>query len=110
MEAPLDNTHMQYMGPRDMIATQLPHIRWDDKASTNNKLAGLQVNSMHIVKYAHKLVSTRRAIESMNNSHGQVLDPGASSNFPDPHKTLLFQLCGGGTYGSFKPTSLLLLN
>ena len=39
----------------------------------------------HSVQYAHKLVSTRRAIENKNTSHSQVLEPGASSNPPDPH-------------------------
>eukprot|EP00983_Pelagomonas_calceolata_P034749 1088624-Pelagomonas_calceolata.AAC.2 len=37
----------------------------------------------HLVQYAHKLVTTRRAIEK-NTSHSQVLEPGASSNPPDP--------------------------
>jgi hypothetical protein len=39
----------------------------------------------HSVRYAHKLVSTRRAIENNNTSYNQVLQPGASSNPPDPH-------------------------
>ena len=39
----------------------------------------------HSVRYAHKLVSTRRAIENKNTSYNQVLQPGASSNPPDPH-------------------------
>ena len=39
----------------------------------------------HSVQYAHKLVTTRRAIENKNTSHSQVLEPGASSNPPDPH-------------------------
>eukprot|EP00983_Pelagomonas_calceolata_P062108 1147141-Pelagomonas_calceolata.AAC.2 len=39
----------------------------------------------HSVKYAHKLVTTRRAIENKNTSHSQVLEPGASSNPPAPH-------------------------
>eukprot|EP00983_Pelagomonas_calceolata_P072124 1151569-Pelagomonas_calceolata.AAC.3 len=41
----------------------------------------------HSVQYAHKLVTTRRAIENGNSSHSQVLEPGAStgSNPPDPH-------------------------
>eukprot|EP00983_Pelagomonas_calceolata_P045820 1139886-Pelagomonas_calceolata.AAC.3 len=36
------------------------------------------------VEYAHKLVTTRRAIEN-KTLHSQVLEPGASSNPPDPH-------------------------
>ena len=39
----------------------------------------------HSVRYAHKLVSTRRAIETNNTSYNQALQPGASSNPPDPH-------------------------
>ena len=39
----------------------------------------------HSVHYAHKLVSTRRAIENKNTSNKQVLEPGGSSNPPDPH-------------------------
>eukprot|EP00983_Pelagomonas_calceolata_P065927 1148787-Pelagomonas_calceolata.AAC.1 len=39
----------------------------------------------HSVQYAHKLVSTRRAIENKNTSHSQVLEPSASSIPPDPH-------------------------
>jgi len=39
----------------------------------------------HSVRYAHKLVSTRRAIENNNTSYNQVLEPGASRNPPDPH-------------------------
>ena len=39
----------------------------------------------HSVRYAHKLVSTRRAIENNNTPHNQVLQAGASSNPPDPH-------------------------
>ena len=39
----------------------------------------------HSVHYAHKLVSTGRAIENNNTSYNQVLQPGASSNPPDPH-------------------------
>eukprot|EP00983_Pelagomonas_calceolata_P060143 1146249-Pelagomonas_calceolata.AAC.2 len=38
----------------------------------------------HSVKYARKLVITRRAIEN-KTSQSQVLEPGASSNPPDPH-------------------------
>eukprot|EP00983_Pelagomonas_calceolata_P061509 1146857-Pelagomonas_calceolata.AAC.1 len=34
----------------------------------------------HSVQYAHKLATTRRAIEDTNNSHSQVLEPGTSSN------------------------------
>ncbi|KAF5837070.1 hypothetical protein DUNSADRAFT_4903 [Dunaliella salina] len=38
-------------------------------------------------QYAHKLVTTRHAIKNKNTvgTHGQVLEPGASSNPPDPH-------------------------
>eukprot|EP00983_Pelagomonas_calceolata_P066142 1148881-Pelagomonas_calceolata.AAC.16 len=39
----------------------------------------------HSVQYAHKLVTARRAMESSNASHSQVLEPGASINPPDPH-------------------------
>ncbi|KAF5831098.1 WD40-repeat-containing domain protein [Dunaliella salina] len=39
----------------------------------------------HSVQYAHKLVTIRRAIENKNTSHSQALEPGASSNPPDPH-------------------------
>jgi len=39
----------------------------------------------HSVQYAHKLVTTRRAIENKNTSHSQVLEPGAFSNPPDFH-------------------------
>eukprot|EP00983_Pelagomonas_calceolata_P052750 1142985-Pelagomonas_calceolata.AAC.5 len=39
----------------------------------------------HSVQYAHKLVSTRRAIENKDTSHSQVLEPSAPSNPPDPH-------------------------
>eukprot|EP00983_Pelagomonas_calceolata_P055991 1144403-Pelagomonas_calceolata.AAC.2 len=39
----------------------------------------------HSVKYAHKLVTTRRAIENKKTPHSRVLDPGASCNPPDPH-------------------------
>eukprot|EP00983_Pelagomonas_calceolata_P115425 1160197-Pelagomonas_calceolata.AAC.2 len=40
----------------------------------------------HSVEYAHKLVTTRRAIENKNTFHSQVLEPGASSNYSvDPH-------------------------
>eukprot|EP00983_Pelagomonas_calceolata_P006308 209058-Pelagomonas_calceolata.AAC.5 len=38
----------------------------------------------HSVMYAYKLVTTRRAIENTNTSHSQALEPGASSNPPDP--------------------------
>ena len=39
----------------------------------------------HSVCYAHKLVSTRRAIGNKNISYDQVLQPGASNNPPDPY-------------------------
>eukprot|EP00983_Pelagomonas_calceolata_P037567 1136394-Pelagomonas_calceolata.AAC.12 len=39
----------------------------------------------HSVEYAHKLVTTKRAIENKNTFHSQVLEPGASSDPPDPH-------------------------
>ena len=39
----------------------------------------------HSVQYTYKLVSARRAIENKNTSNNQVLQPGASSNPPDPH-------------------------
>eukprot|EP00983_Pelagomonas_calceolata_P085358 1156533-Pelagomonas_calceolata.AAC.3 len=38
----------------------------------------------HSVQYANKLVTTRHAMENSNASHNQVLEPGASSNPPDP--------------------------
>eukprot|EP00983_Pelagomonas_calceolata_P083476 1156170-Pelagomonas_calceolata.AAC.1 len=41
-------------------------------------------SSAHSVEYAHKLVTTRRAIEN-KTSHSQVLELGAPSNPPDPH-------------------------
>eukprot|EP00983_Pelagomonas_calceolata_P073445 1152132-Pelagomonas_calceolata.AAC.3 len=39
----------------------------------------------HSVKFAHKLVTTRHAIENKNTPHSQALGPGTSSNPPDPH-------------------------
>eukprot|EP00983_Pelagomonas_calceolata_P042699 1138614-Pelagomonas_calceolata.AAC.1 len=38
-----------------------------------------------LCEYAHKLVTTRRAIENKNTPHNQVLEPGAFSNPPAPH-------------------------
>ena len=40
---------------------------------------------VHSIRHAHKFVSTRRAIENKNTSYNQVLQPGTSSNPPDPH-------------------------
>eukprot|EP00983_Pelagomonas_calceolata_P062185 1147162-Pelagomonas_calceolata.AAC.1 len=34
---------------------------------------------------ANKLVTTKRAIETNNTCYSQVVEPGASSNPPDPH-------------------------
>ena len=39
----------------------------------------------HSAIYAHKLVTTRRAIANNVTSHSQVLGPCASRNPPDPH-------------------------
>eukprot|EP00983_Pelagomonas_calceolata_P064388 1148098-Pelagomonas_calceolata.AAC.1 len=39
----------------------------------------------HSVQYANRLVTTRCAMENSDASHSQVLEPGASSNLPDPH-------------------------
>jgi len=39
----------------------------------------------HSAIYAHKLVTTRRAIENNVTSHSLVLGPSASRNPPDPH-------------------------
>eukprot|EP00983_Pelagomonas_calceolata_P125797 1161238-Pelagomonas_calceolata.AAC.3 len=44
----------------------------------------------HSVQYAHKLVTTRRAIENSNTSHNQILESDASSNPPDPHQHSCF--------------------
>eukprot|EP00983_Pelagomonas_calceolata_P015819 501479-Pelagomonas_calceolata.AAC.1 len=40
----------------------------------------------HSVQYAHKLVTTRRAMENSYVSHSQVLEPGASNNPPEKEK------------------------
>eukprot|EP00983_Pelagomonas_calceolata_P070335 1150751-Pelagomonas_calceolata.AAC.3 len=64
-----------------------------DQASTTNDVACSPGASKlacelhaHSVKYAHKLVTTRRAIGNnfKNISHSQVLESGAPSNHPDP--------------------------
>eukprot|EP00983_Pelagomonas_calceolata_P101155 1158662-Pelagomonas_calceolata.AAC.6 len=39
----------------------------------------------HSVKNAHKLVTTRRAIDNCNTSRSHVLGLGASNDHPDPH-------------------------
>ncbi|KAF5829548.1 putative carboxypeptidase [Dunaliella salina] len=39
----------------------------------------------HSVQYAHKLATTRRAIEHNNTSHSQSTETGTSCNPPDPH-------------------------
>eukprot|EP00983_Pelagomonas_calceolata_P033786 1058340-Pelagomonas_calceolata.AAC.1 len=49
----------------------------------------------HSLQYAHKLVTTKRAIENRNAPHCQALEPGAFIP-SDPHKPPLFLLCGGG--------------
>eukprot|EP00983_Pelagomonas_calceolata_P037030 1136158-Pelagomonas_calceolata.AAC.2 len=51
------------------------------------------------VKYAHKLVTTRRAIENKNTPHRQVL--GASSNPPNFHCPFCLCFVVEGTYGSY---------
>eukprot|EP00983_Pelagomonas_calceolata_P010815 349482-Pelagomonas_calceolata.AAC.2 len=38
----------------------------------------------HSDKYVHKLFTTRRVVDTINTSHNQVLEPGVSSNPPDP--------------------------
>eukprot|EP00983_Pelagomonas_calceolata_P033466 1047940-Pelagomonas_calceolata.AAC.1 len=48
----------------------------------------------HSVKYAHKLVTTRRAIDNCNTSRSHVLGPGAS-NIQIP-TSILIHLGGGG--------------
>eukprot|EP00983_Pelagomonas_calceolata_P056836 1144803-Pelagomonas_calceolata.AAC.4 len=58
--------------------------------------------------HANKLVTIRRAIENNHTSHSQVLDPGASSNPPDPLYPFLFSsFVVEETHGSFEPTRLL---
>eukprot|EP00983_Pelagomonas_calceolata_P005562 181709-Pelagomonas_calceolata.AAC.1 len=59
--------------------------------------------------YANKLVTTGRAIENKITSRSQVMEPGASSNPPDPH-FLFCSLVVEGTHGSSEPMCLLFLN
>eukprot|EP00983_Pelagomonas_calceolata_P121773 1160831-Pelagomonas_calceolata.AAC.6 len=62
----------------------------------------------HPIMYANKLVTTRRAIENTSTAHGQVLEPGASSNSPDSHWHFLFySFVVEGTRGSSRPICLL---
>eukprot|EP00983_Pelagomonas_calceolata_P043854 1139060-Pelagomonas_calceolata.AAC.11 len=50
----------------------------------NGSVRKAQFFNVHSVQYAHKFVSTRRAIENKITSHSQALEPSASSNPPDP--------------------------
>eukprot|EP00983_Pelagomonas_calceolata_P066090 1148863-Pelagomonas_calceolata.AAC.6 len=62
---------------------------------TLNQFKELGLDHQHAIKLAHKLhahsvqyaqlVTTRRAVENSNTCHSQFLEPGASSNPPDPH-------------------------
>eukprot|EP00983_Pelagomonas_calceolata_P106678 1159259-Pelagomonas_calceolata.AAC.4 len=57
---------------------------------------------------ANKLVTTRRTIKNNNTSHSQVLEPGASSGPPDPHKHFLFcSFAMEVTHSSSEPKCLL---
>eukprot|EP00983_Pelagomonas_calceolata_P067769 1149611-Pelagomonas_calceolata.AAC.1 len=60
---------------------------WDFTTETRPPSAplNLHVISCPYVAYANKLVTTRRAIKNNNTRHSQVMEPGASSNPPDPH-------------------------
>eukprot|EP00983_Pelagomonas_calceolata_P069355 1150339-Pelagomonas_calceolata.AAC.2 len=44
----------------------------------------------HSVMYANKLVTTGCAIENNHTSHSQILEPGASTNPPDPDSVYYF--------------------
>eukprot|EP00983_Pelagomonas_calceolata_P127529 1161413-Pelagomonas_calceolata.AAC.5 len=65
--------------------------RWtsggEEKTVCSLPLCSKLARELHVqsIKCAHKLVTTRCAIENKNNPHSQVLEPGASSNSPDPH-------------------------
>eukprot|EP00983_Pelagomonas_calceolata_P124441 1161106-Pelagomonas_calceolata.AAC.12 len=65
----------------------------------------------HSVMYANKLVTTRRAFENKNNARNQVLEPGTSSNSPDPHLHSLFcSFMVERTHSSPEPICLPFLN
>eukprot|EP00983_Pelagomonas_calceolata_P064231 1148038-Pelagomonas_calceolata.AAC.1 len=62
---------------------------------TLNQFKKLGLDHQHAIKLARKLhapsvicaklVTTRRAIENNHTSHSQAMEPGASTNPPDPH-------------------------
>eukprot|EP00983_Pelagomonas_calceolata_P064366 1148091-Pelagomonas_calceolata.AAC.1 len=52
----------------------------------------------HSIKHAHKLATARRAFENNGFLHSQVLEPGASSNSPDPTSPSLFCSVVDGTF------------
>jgi len=62
----------------------------------------------HSVLYAHKLSTTRRALENFSRSQGLSLEQGAACHPLDPHK--FFHLPGGGDSRLFGPMCLLFLN
>ena len=65
----------------------------------------------HSAIHAHKLVTTRRAVENNASSHSQVLGPSASRHSPDPHSPLLSSFVAvEETHGSSEPMCLLFLN
>ena len=67
--------------------------------STATKLAK-QLHA-HSVHYAHKLVSTRRAVENNNTSYSQVLQPGALlAILQIPISFFFSHLVVEGTHGS----------
>eukprot|EP00983_Pelagomonas_calceolata_P073110 1152015-Pelagomonas_calceolata.AAC.3 len=74
---------------------------------TNLPLPGvpLQINTLIII-LVKRLAITRRAVENKNTPHCQALEPGASSDPPDPRYHSLFCSFGGGTHGFSEPMYL----
>jgi len=69
-------------------ALSIPHTLWiisKSSALIYRKPTRLSSNDAHFVLYAHKLTTTRRALEKSRCSQGLGMEQGAACHPPDPH-------------------------
>ncbi len=101
------HTFLLGVGGSIFTSHTLDHLKELGLDTQKTHKAALKLHA-HSVLYAHKLSTTRRALENFSCSQGLSLEQGAACHPLDPHK--FFHLPGGGDSRLFGPMCLLFLN